>query len=79
MRISGAMPVARIVGYQSREPEQTALRSVSCPNRWKFPADHSRSQVDAGEEISDEFEVAGGDGAKLLEFVEEALDWFSSQ
>jgi hypothetical protein len=30
--------------------------------------------VDAGEEISGEFVVAGGDGAKMLEFVEEALD-----
>jgi len=30
--------------------------------------------MDAGEEISGEFVVAGGDGAKVLEFVEEAFD-----
>jgi hypothetical protein len=30
--------------------------------------------VDAGEEISGEFVAAGGDGARMLEFVEEALD-----
>jgi hypothetical protein len=30
--------------------------------------------VNAGEEISGEFVVACGDGAKVLEFVEEALD-----
>jgi hypothetical protein len=30
--------------------------------------------VDAGEKVSREFVVARGDGAKVLEFVEEALD-----
>ena len=30
--------------------------------------------MNAGEEISGEFVVACGDGAKVLEFVEEALD-----
>jgi len=30
--------------------------------------------VDAGEKISRKFVIACGDGAKVLEFVEEALD-----
>jgi hypothetical protein len=36
--------------------------------------DHGAGELDAGEEVSGEFVVAGGDGAKVLEFVEEALD-----
>ena len=36
--------------------------------------DDSAGELDAGEEISGEFVVARGDGAKVLEFVEEALD-----
>ena len=30
--------------------------------------------MDAGEEISGEFVIARGDGAKVLEFIEEARD-----
>ena len=36
--------------------------------------DHSAGELDAGEEISGEFVVARGDGTKVLEFIEEALD-----
>lgn len=34
----------------------------------------SAGELDASEEISGEFVVAGGDGPKVLEFIEEALD-----
>ena len=36
--------------------------------------DHSGSELDTGEEISGKFVVARGDGAKVLEFIEEAFD-----
>ena len=36
--------------------------------------DHGAGELDAGEEICGEFVIAGGDGTKVLEFVEEALD-----
>ena len=36
--------------------------------------DDSAGELDAGEEISGEFVVTCGDGAKMLEFVEKALD-----
>jgi hypothetical protein len=36
--------------------------------------DDSASELNRGEKISGEFVVARGDGAKVLEFIEEALD-----
>lgn len=36
--------------------------------------DHNAGELDASEEISGELVVARGDGTKVLEFVEEALD-----
>jgi hypothetical protein len=36
--------------------------------------DDSGSQLDSGEKISGEFVVACGDGSKMLELIEEALD-----
>src|ERR1700687_4497041 len=36
--------------------------------------DDSRDQLNGGEKISGQFVVAGRDGAKVLNFVEEALD-----
>jgi hypothetical protein len=36
--------------------------------------DDSGSELDSGEKISGEFVVAGGNGTKVLELVEEALD-----
>ena len=35
---------------------------------------YSAGELDASEEISSEFVVARGDGTKVLQFIEEALD-----
>ena len=51
------------------ELSETTARALSSVEQ-----DDSAGELDAGEEISGEFVVARGDGPKVLEFVEEALD-----
>jgi 3-deoxy-D-arabino-heptulosonate 7-phosphate (DAHP) synthase class II len=53
------------------------VRGELCVQSWGLSSvekDDSRDQLDRCEKISGEFVIAGRDGSKVLNFIEEALD-----